>query len=316
MDCIFEKKRSVLHPTPIFNQFITQKNGVEIFLKREDLLHPLVSGNKFRKLKYNLQEAKKQGKDTILTFGGAFSNHILATSAAAKLSDFKSIGIIRGEELGGENLEKTLLQNETLRNAKDMGMQLLFIDRETYRNKDNPMFIEGLKSKLGDFYLVPEGGTNDLAIKGCEEILSEADKDVEVVCCSVGTGGTLSGIINSSHEQQHILGFSALKGDFLKDEVAQHVEKKNWQIIIDYHFGGYAKVDRTLIDFMNDFKANYKVLLDPIYTGKMMYGIFDRIEKGQFSKNTRILAVHTGGLQGISGINKRLVKKNLPKIST
>ncbi|MDQ7918357.1 pyridoxal-phosphate dependent enzyme [Mesonia sp. MT50] len=316
MDCIFEKKRSVLHPTPIFNQFITQKNGVEIFLKREDLLHPLVSGNKFRKLKYNLQEAKKQGKDTILTFGGAFSNHILATSAAAKLSDFKSIGIIRGEELGGENLEKTLLQNETLRNAKDMGMQLLFIDRETYRNKDNPMFIEDLKSKLGDFYLVPEGGTNDLAIKGCEEILSEADKDVEVVCCSVGTGGTLSGIINSSHEQQHILGFSALKGDFLKDEVAQHVEKKNWQIIIDYHFGGYAKVDRTLIDFMNDFKANYKVLLDPIYTGKMMYGIFDRIEKGQFSKNTRILAVHTGGLQGISGINKRLVKKNLPKIST
>ncbi|MDT0293677.1 1-aminocyclopropane-1-carboxylate deaminase/D-cysteine desulfhydrase [Mesonia ostreae] len=302
--------------TPSSNQFIIQKNGVEVFLKREDLLHPLVSGNKFRKLKYNLQEAKKQGKDTILTFGGAFSNHIVATSAAAKLSQLKSIGVIRGEELGGENLEKTLLQNHTLRNAKEMGMQLFFVDRETYRNKEKQSFIEALKNKFGDFYLVPEGGTNDLAIKGCEEILTEADKNFDVVCCPVGTGGTVSGIINSSYEQQHILGFSALKGDFLKDEVAQLVKKKNWEIIIDYHFGGYAKVDRTLIDFINDFKTHYNVLLDPIYTGKMIYGIFDRIEKEEFTKNTRILAVHTGGLQGISGVNKKLIKKNLPKINT
>lgn len=304
-----------MNSAPSSNQFITQKNGVEVFLKREDLLHPLVSGNKFRKLKYNLQQAKEQGETCILTFGGAFSNHIVATSAAAKLSHFKSIGVIRGEELGGENLEKTLSQNESLRNAKEMGMQLLFIDRESYRNKDNPAFIEDLKRKLGDFYLIPEGGTNDLAIKGCEEILTEADKDFDVICCAVGTGGTVSGIINSSHKKQHILGFSALKGDFLKKEVGQHVEKKNWEIIIDYHFGGYAKVDRNLIDFINDFKTSYHVLLDPIYTGKMMYGIFDWIEKDKFSKNTRILAVHTGGLQGISGINKRLVKKNLPKIS-
>jgi len=296
------------------NQYITQLNGIELYLKREDLIHPLVSGNKFRKLKYNLQQAKEQNKKTILTFGGAFSNHILATSAAAKLNDLNSIGIIRGEELGGENIEKTLSQNETLRNAKAMGMQLHFIDRESYRDKENTLFIERLKSKFGDFYLVPEGGTNNFAIKGCEEILTKEDESFDVICCPVGTGGTLAGIINSSSDHQKILGFSALKGDFLKEAVANHVKKNNWEIIIDYHFSGYAKVDRGLIDFINNFKSEYNVLLDPIYTGKMMYGILDMIEKGEFSKNTRILAVHTGGLQGISGINKKLVRKNLPQI--
>ena len=296
------------------NQYVTQLNGIDLYLKREDLIHPLVSGNKFRKLKYNLQQAKKQNKKTILTFGGAFSNHILATSAAAKLNNLNSIGIIRGEELGGENLEKTLSQNETLRNAKAMGMQLHFIDRESYRDKENTLFIERLKNKFGDFYLVPEGGTNNFAIKGCEEILTKEDDNFDVICCPVGTGGTIAGIINSSSNHQKILGFSALKGDFLKEEVASHVKKNNWEIIIDYHIGGYAKVDKCLIDFINKFKSEYNVLLDPIYTGKMMYGILDMIEKGEFSKNTRILAIHTGGLQGISGINKKLVRKNLPQI--
>ena len=285
------------------NDFIfkDERFGLDLYLKREDLIHPLVSGNKFRKLKYNLQQAKEQSKKTILTFGGAFSNHILATSAAAKLNDLNSIGIIRGEELGGENLEKTLSENETLRNAKAMGMQLHFID-------------ERLKNKFGDFYLVPEGGTNNFAIKGCEEILTKEDENFDVICCPVGTGGTIAGIINSSSDHQKILGFSALKGDFLKEEVASHVKKNNWEIIIDYHFGGYAKVDKGLIDFINKFKSEYNVLLDPIYTGKMMYGILDMVEKGEFPKNTRILAIHTGGLQGISGINKKLVRKNLPQI--
>ena len=298
------------------NDFIfkDERFGLDLYLKREDLIHPLVSGNKFRKLKYNLQQAKEQSKKTILTFGGAFSNHILATSAAAKLNDLNSIGIIRGEELGGENLEKTLSENETLRNAKAMGMQLHFIDRESYRDKENTLFIERLKNKFGDFYLVPEGGTNNFAIKGCEEILTKEDENFDVICCPVGTGGTIAGIINSSSDHQKILGFSALKGDFLKEEVASHVKKNNWEIIIDYHFGGYAKVDKGLIDFINKFKSEYNVLLDPIYTGKMMYGILDMVEKGEFSKNTRILAIHTGGLQGISGINKKLVRKNLPQI--
>jgi 1-aminocyclopropane-1-carboxylate deaminase len=298
------------------NDFIfkDERFGLDLYLKREDLIHPLVSGNKFRKLKYNLQQAKEQSKKTILTFGGAFSNHILATSAAAKLNDLNSIGIIRGEELGGENLEKTLFQNETLRNAKAMGMQLHFIDRESYRDKENTLFIERLKNKFGDFYLVPEGGTNNFAIKGCEEILTKEDDNFDVICCPVGTGGTIAGIINSSSDHQKILGFSALKGDFLKEEVASHVKKNNWEIIIDYHFGGYAKVDKGLIGFINKFKSEYNVLLDPIYTGKMMYGILDMVEKGEFSKNTRILAIHTGGLQGISGINKKLVRKNLPQI--
>ncbi|PZW41495.1 1-aminocyclopropane-1-carboxylate deaminase [Mesonia algae] len=314
MIVFLKKKVSLSKSVSSSNQYVTQLNGIDLYLKREDLLHPLVSGNKFRKLKYNLQQAKEQNKKTILTFGGAFSNHILATSAAAKLNNLNSIGIIRGEELGGENLEKTLSQNETLRNAKAMGMQLHFIDRESYRDKENTLFIERLKNKFGDFYLVPEGGTNNFAIKGCEEILTKEDDNFDVICCPVGTGGTIAGIINSSSNHQKILGFSTLKGDFLKEEVASHVKKNNWEIIIDYHFGGYAKVDKGLIDFMNKFKSEYNVLLDPIYTGKMMYGILDMIEKGEFSKNTRILAIHTGGLQGISGINKKLVRKNLPQI--
>lgn len=280
-------------------------HNIELFLKREDLLHPHISGNKFRKLKYNLLEASKQKVSTLLTFGGAFSNHILATAAAGNANGFKTIGVIRGEELlnGYE-------ENPTLALAEQFGMQFYFVDREKFRLKDETSFIAELKDKFGDFYLVPEGGTNDLAIKGCEEILTSEDASFDYICCAVGTGGTISGLINSSNREKHkIIGFSALKGDFLNDDIRKFAKQDNWQLISDYHFGGYGKIKPELITFLNEFYLQTKIPLDPIYTGKMMFGIVDLIEKGFFPNNTKILAIHTGGLQGIRGINKILKEK-------
>ena len=284
------------------------KSGVELFMKREDLLHPEVSGNKFRKLKYNFAVAKAQGFKTLLTYGGAFSNHIAATAKAGQLEGFKTIGIIRGDELA-KNISQTLETNATLRFAKKCGMQLEFINREDYRRKETADFKEEMIAQFSDFYEVPEGGTNHLAIKGCKEILSKNDASFDYICCAVGTGGTISGIIETSENSQEIVGFPALKGDFLNAEVKKYTQNTNWSLIQDYHFGGYGKVTDELVSFINEFKSKYNIPLDPIYTGKMVYGIVDMIKRGKFSSNTRILAVHTGGLQGISGVNSRLHKK-------
>ena len=304
------------HNAPI-NQFLfkDEKTGVELWLKREDLLHPFVSGNKFRKLKYNLIEARKNGYQKILTFGGAFSNHIAATAFAAKEVGLESIGVIRGEELG-KNIEKTLQKNFTLAFANEQNMNLHFISRSDYRERDSVKIQHTLEEKFGLFYLIPEGGTNELAVKGCEEIISETEKDFDVICSSVGTGGTISGIVNASFPHQKIIGFPALKGDFLAEEIKKFSKKNNWELILDYHFGGYAKVDDSLIHFINKFTENYAVQLDPVYTGKLLFGIIDLIKAGRFKENTRILAIHTGGLQGISGMNKKLAKKNMPLLKT
>ena len=274
------------------------------------MLHPIISGNKFRKLKYNLKEAIKQKKSKLVTFGGAFSNHILAVAAAGKELGFETIGIIRGDELADK-----ILENPTLFKAQKLGMKFKFVDREMYRNKNEIDFRRRLELEFQDFYLLPEGGTNELAIQGCEEILTDLDNDFDFICCPVGTGGTISGIINCSKESQQVLGFPALCGDFLKEDIRKFATKSNWNLITDYDFGGYAKVSDELIRFMNDFYSKYNILLDPIYTGKMMFGVMDLIEKDFFPKNSRILVIHTGGLQGIAGINAKLRKKNKIEIS-
>lgn len=284
-------------------------NQITLHLKREDLLHPIISGNKFRKLKYNLQEAKNQSQKVLLTFGGAFSNHIVAVAGAGKEFGFKTIGIIRGEEL-----QDKISENPSLFQAQQFGMQFVFISRELYRQKEQLDFIENLKAAFGDFYLIPEGGTNALAIKGCEEILSETDSQFTHICSSVGTGGTISGIINSSNANQNIIGFSSLKGDFLQKDIAKFANKNNWLINCDYHFGGYGKVTEELIEFMNNLYSEHQLLFDPIYTGKMMFGIFDLISKDYFPADSKILAIHTGGLQGIAGMNLALEKKGKTKI--
>lgn len=282
---------------------------VEVYIKREDLLHEFVSGNKMRKLKYNLLKAKQENYDTILTFGGAFSNHISAVSYACKEMGFHSIGVIRAEEVADK-----IYENPTLSFAKQNGMTLEFVSREDYRKKGSEEFIKKLERKYGKFYLIPEGGTNDLAVKGCEEILTGQDNIFDYLCCAVGTGGTISGIINSSKSHQTVLGFPALKGDFLEDEIRKFAKKDNWKLIKDYHFGGYAKINEELIAFINKFRKQTNVPLDPVYTAKMCYGIFDLIHKNYFEKGTKILLIHTGGLQGIAGMNQRLEQQNLPKI--
>ena len=279
-------------------------------VKREDRIHPQVSGNKFRKLKYNLAQAKSELKETLLTFGGAFSNHILAVAAAGKESGFNTIGVIRGEEL-----ENKVDSNPTLKFAKKCGMVLKFVTREDFRNKTADCFIKDLKEEFGDFYLIPEGGTNDLAIKGCEEILIKGDFDFDYICCSVGTGGTISGIINASKPHQTILGFPALKGDFLQEEISKFAINSNWKLVTDYHFGGYAKINAELISFINQFKRDHEIPLDPVYTGKLMFGVLDLLKKGYFPEDSTILVIHTGGLQGISGMNDRLKMKKMPVIS-
>ncbi|CAG67658.1 MULTISPECIES: 1-aminocyclopropane-1-carboxylate deaminase/D-cysteine desulfhydrase [Acinetobacter] len=266
---------------------------VRLDLKRLDLIHPHISGNKFYKLKYNLIEAKKRGCDRILTFGGAFSNHIAASAYAAHHFDFKSIGIIRGQELAYRSL------NATLKTAQHYGMQLEFMSREQYRQKDQSEFLHTLQSQYPSAFIIPEGGTNALAIQGSKEILSDTDRlNYDVICCAVGTGGTLAGLIEASHHGQYVIGFSALKGDFLHNDVQRHTNKTNWHILDDYCFGGYAKTSSELFDFIAGFEQKYQIPLEQVYTAKMLYGLLDLIQKNDFDQGTRILALHTGGLQG------------------
>lgn len=283
---------------------------ISLFIKRDDLLHPHISGNKFRKLKYNLAEAKAKKYKKILTYGGAFSNHIVAVAAAGKEYGFQTIGVIRGEELVSQ-----IADNPSLKFAQACGMILEFVSREQYRYKYEKSALEFWRKKYGEFYLLPEGGSNALAVKGCEEILTKADEVFDYVCCAVGTGGTIAGLINSAQPHQKIIGFPALKGDFLPEDIRKFTANKMGELITDYHFGGYGKVTPQLIQFLNDFHDQHHIPLDPIYTGKMVFGVMDLIEKNYFKKGSNILLIHTGGLQGIRGINKILSQKNQPQIT-
>lgn len=272
--------------------------GVRLLIKREDLNHPEIQGNKWWKLKYNLEEAKRLGKTTMLTLGGAYSNHIYATAAAARELGMKSIGIIRGEEV--------LPLNSTLRFATACGMKLHFISRERYRDRSQAKFERDLYEEFGDFFFIPEGGSNALAIKGCEEfaheILSEVDFDL--VCLPVGTGGTLAGMVAGLAGKKQIIGISVLKGaGFLQEDIMRMThdysgrEFLNYKILFAYHFGGYAKSTDELLRFISDAAQNWAIPLDPVYSAKAMYGIIDQIRKGVFQRGSVILFVHTGGLQ-------------------
>ena len=283
---------------------LIKSHGIRLFIKREDLTNHFISGNKFRKLKYNLLEAKKDGYDTLLTFGGAFSNHIHAAAYAGHKYGFKTIGVIRGEE--------TLPLNATLSEAQGFGMRLHYVSRSKYKNKTMGTFIDELKSLYGKFYLVPEGGSNALAVKGCMEIVDPRVKEFDHICCASGTGGTMAGIAAGMAGEKRIWGFPALKNaGFLRSVIADLIleynagDYLNWDLILDYHFGGYAKFDEQLISFINDFKRKHGIPLDPIYTGKLMFGIYDLIKNGFFKVGERILAIHSGGLQGIKGFNAR-----------
>lgn len=284
---------------------LLQEQETELWLKREDLLHPQIPGNKWRKLKYNLHEAKRLQYSALLTFGGAYSNHIAATAAAGKQFGFKTIGIIRGEE--------HLPLNSTLYFAVSCGMQLHYISREQYRQKNEPAFLEELREQYKQPYILPEGGTNLLAVQGCTEIVQDITLNYDYICCAAGTGGTAAGMVAGLAGEKRILTFPALKGgEFLQQEIEELVlqysghKYTNWQLITNYHFGGYAKVKPELLAFIHDFQQWHHIPLEPIYTGKMMYGLFDLIRQGYFPKGSRIIAVHTGGLQGNAGFKERL----------
>ncbi len=289
--------------TPVFELETEESKAKEIriLVKREDLNHPFISGNKWWKLKYNLEEAQRQGIKTLLTFGGAYSNHIYATAAAAHEADMKSIGIIRGEE--------TLPLNPTLTFAKDQGMQLHYVSREAYRKKTEPEFIQQLHDQFGEFYLIPEGGTNELALKGTTELGEKLLKEIEFdyVCLPVGTGGTMAGIISALNGKKDVIGFSSLKGDFLEDEINHLIgsssqEFTNWKTENAYHFGGYAKMTQVLKAFTIEMEHKHAMPLDPIYTAKMFYGVIDLIKKDYFKRGSTVLLLHTGGLQGRDGM--------------
>ncbi|SES77403.1 1-aminocyclopropane-1-carboxylate deaminase/D-cysteine desulfhydrase [Thorsellia anophelis] len=286
----------------VINQDLKQWPNITI--KREDAIHPDVSGNKYRKLHLNLDAAKKQGKTTLLTFGGAYSNHIAATAAAGALYGFKTIGVIRGEELA-----HSVNLNPTLSFAANSGMTLHFVSRDMYRNKNNEQMIAQLAKQYGEFYLIPEGGTNLLAIEGCRSILTHEDAAFDVIATAVGTGGTITGIIQSALSHQEVIGFPALRGDFLTDEIKAWLDKDaievlaKWSLNHHYHFGGYGKTTPELIAFINAFYRTEGILLDPIYTGKMVFGIIDKLNRGYLNKTQKILIIHTGGLQGIAGFN-------------
>lgn len=278
-------------PTPVFEIFddLFVENDIKVFVKRDDLTHEQVSGNKFRKLKYNLIEAKNLGFKKILTFGGAYSNHIAAVAEAGFLFGFETLGIVRGDELNEES-------SPTLKMAFQKGMRFEFVSREAYRNK------EKLSSKFSNqYFVIPEGGSNHLALKGVAELLDEQPHP-EYICTAVGTGGTMAGLLNNSDYKGKVLGFAVLKnGDFLKEEVSAFLQKnfpENAELETRFHFGGYAKYNDELLRFIRGFELKHGFYLDQVYTGKMFFGVYQKIKEGHFKKGTRIILLHTGGLQG------------------
>lgn len=286
-------------PKPEIQVTSINYKGANFQLLRLDQIHPLISGNKYFKLKHNIKACLQAGKNTILTFGGAYSNHIHATAYAAKLVGIKSIGIIRGEQMQ--------VLNPTLQDAADWGMELAYADRAEYRNKTSADFLENLAEQFGDFYLIPEGGDNELGRTGCEEIVEYFPASCKHIVCAAGTGTTAAGIISRSKIDQKIYVVSALKGDFLKQEIALKLTNQTaeWELLDQFHFGGYAKWDPSLLDFIQSFKEESGVLLDPVYTAKTAFASVQLINEGYLPNDGSVLMIHTGGLQGVRGFNQR-----------
>ncbi len=310
-----EKSLQVPSPwQPLFHPLAAHK-GIELFVKRDDLIHPHISGNKWRKLRYNLSQALLQRHDTLLTFGGAFSNHIAATAFSAKACELKSIGIIRGEEAD--------LRNPTLSFATAQGMKIVPVSRADYARKTEPLYQENLRDAYGGFYLIPEGGANYYGVNGCMEISHEIGKHTDVLICACGTGTTAAGIALGLQQGQKLIGIPVLKGaSFLEKDIWQHIFSvlgdealtaevyERCELVHDYHFGGYAKVNDTLLHFIQQLEKESGILTDPVYTGKLFYAVFDLIQKDFFAPGTRVSVVHTGGLQGIRGMEEKRKRQN------
>lgn len=294
----------LLLPSPLHelkdDLFIEKK--IKVFFKRDDLIHESISGNKWRKLKYNLEASEGR---TIVTFGGAYSNHIAASAAACNYYKVNSIGIIRGE--------RPKKMNNTLLLAEKMGMKLEFISRQEYKTKNSPAFLEKVKKKHENPFIIPEGGANQQGLRGCTEVIDELPSDFHYIVTAVGTGATIAGISMGLKKEQKAIGIVVLKGaEYLKDEIDDFIfngskENTDTKYVLnhDYHFGGYAKIDDELIQFMNDFYLKHQIKTDPVYSGKSLYALYDMIKKDMFPPHSKIIYYHCGGLQGIEGMEKR-----------
>ena len=285
-------------PTPVIqlNSALLEAHRVRLLVKREDMNHPVISGNKWWKLKHNLAEARKRESHTLLTFGGSYSNHLLATAEAAAILGLKSIGIVRGEPHSP--------LNSMLAYAQSRGMKLHHLTREAYREKTQPWLIEQLREQLGDFFLIPEGGTNALAVHGTREFGEELVREVsfDYVCLPVGTGGTMAGIVQALRKDQRAIGISVLKnGNFLREEVSRWLSlESNWSIETRFDFGGFAKTTPELLDFIERERREHNLPLDPVYTAKALYGVYAMIRDNEIRPSSTVLVIHTGGLWGIT----------------
>jgi len=293
-------------PSPLnkISHPLLSEHGVTFYIKRDDQIHPEISGNKWRKLKYNFEYAIQKNHSKIVTFGGAFSNHIAATATAADHFNLQSVGIIRGHELNEES-------NPTLQLAHRHGMKLEFVTRQDYKELKNDFDL--VAKQFPGAYFIPEGGTNTLAIKGVSEITDEIDLDFDCIITSVGTGGTMAGLIKGLEGMKEVLGISSLKGDYIKSEfrellLSEGISYINYHLATNYHFGGYGKTNPSLINFVNQLSRELKVLFDPIYTGKALFGVWHMIDNGEFDDQTLVF-LHTGGLQGIAGFNQKSSQK-------
>lgn len=281
----------------IKNKLFDEK-GIEVFIKRDDLIHPIISGNKWRKLKYLLQRAQAENKNHLVTFGGAYSNHLLATAAAAAKFGFKATGIVRGEEV----------TNDTLFLCRLHGMNLIFTDRESYRDK--PALFDKYFGDDPDAIFIDEGGASAEGAQGCSELVDELTEPYDHVFCACGTGTTAAGIINGIQRHQLSTQFHAIpvfkNGEFIKNEISRFlIGTVDYHLHTAYHFGGYGKTDERLIDFIKQFVAETGILIEPVYTGKMLYALFDLAAKDYFKPGSKILAIHSGGIWGLLGMKDK-----------
>ncbi|MBV8390752.1 MAG: 1-aminocyclopropane-1-carboxylate deaminase/D-cysteine desulfhydrase [Mucilaginibacter sp.] len=288
----------IFSPVHQIQDKLFDERGLKVFIKRDDLIHPIISGNKWRKLKYPLKEAQSQNKTHLVTFGGAYSNHLLATSAAAAKFGFRSTGFVRGEEVS----------NDTLFLCRLHGMNLIFTDRESYRYK-RALFDKQFADDNKAFF-IDEGGLSALGAKGCSELVEELTESYDHILCACGTGTTAAGIINGVAKHQlptQFHGVPVLKnGEFLRKDIDAFLDQpSNYHLHTDYHFGGYGKVSDELISFVKQFVASTGILIEPVYTGKMLYALYDLAARNYFPPGSRILAIHTGGMWGLLGMKER-----------
>jgi 1-aminocyclopropane-1-carboxylate deaminase len=301
---------------PLFDKF-----KLAVYIKRDDLLHNIVSGNKWRKLKYNLAQLKKNNHQGAITFGGSYSNHIHAFAYACKLENIPCIGVIRGEAQYANNF--------TLTWARQWGMSCHFVDRKTYRRRFETAFIDELHKQYPNHAIIPEGGSNALAIPGVSEVITELNQqiDFDTLLTPVGSGGTLAGLISGdsvAHDKQHkLLGIAVLKqAEYLANDIKALLTEsghkhKNWQLLTQFHRGGYGKFSQQDIQRILDFNRQTGIIFEPVYSGKMLLAFLDLIQQNYFKVGERIVLLHTGGLQGLGGMIEqgRLSPSDWPSIS-